>query len=60
SYLAMLADNFWLSLGGMIGLGALGAGVGFLVGMKPSGPRAPKKPKEPKAPKPAKAKKGKS
>ncbi|MGB4259564.1 MAG: helix-turn-helix domain-containing protein, partial [Phycisphaerae bacterium] len=32
SYLAMLADNFWLSLGGMIGLGALGAGVGFLVG----------------------------
>lgn len=53
-YLAALAENFWLSLGGMLGLGALGAGVGFLVGMKPSGPRAPKKPKEPK-----KAKKGK-
>ncbi len=54
-YLAMLADNFWLSLGGALGLGALAAGIGFLVGMKPSGPRPPKKPKEPK---PKKGKKG--
>jgi hypothetical protein len=54
-YLATLADNFWLSLGGTLGLGALAAGIGFLVGMKPSGPRAPKKPKEAK---PKKGKKG--
>lgn len=57
-YLAALADNFWISLGGMLGLGALAAGVGFLVGMKPSGPRAPKKPKEPKPKKEKKGKKG--
>lgn len=55
-YLAMLTDSFWLSLGAMLGLGVLAAGIGFLVGMKPSGPRAPKKPKEPK---PKKGKKGK-
>jgi hypothetical protein len=54
-YLATLAENFWLNLGGMLGLGALAAGIGVLVGMKPSGPRAPKKPKEPK---PQKVKKG--
>lgn len=58
AYLAMFADNFWLALGGMLGLGALAAGAGFLVGMKPSGPRAPKKPKEKKEKKPKKGKKG--
>ena len=57
-YLALLADNFWISLGGMLGLGLVCAGVGYLTGMKPSGPRAPKKPKEKKE-KPAKGKKGK-
>jgi len=45
-YLATLAENFWLSLGGALGLGALGAGIGALVGMKAAaGPRPPKKPR---------------
>jgi hypothetical protein len=61
TYLATMADYFWAGLGGMIGLGALAAGIGAAVGMKPSGPKAPKKPKEPKVKKekpPKKAKKG--
>lgn len=58
-YLGAVADNFWMGLGGMLGLGAVAAGIGFAVGsMKSSGPKAPKKPKEPKPKKEKKGKKG--
>lgn len=53
TYLGYLADSFWISLGGMIGLGAIAGGIGMLVGMKPSSPRPPKPAKK------AKGKKGK-
>ncbi len=56
-FLNTLADNFWMGLGGMLGLGALAAGAGFLTTMKSSGPKAPKAPKQPKA---KKEKKGKA
>ncbi len=59
SYLRMMADSFWMTLGGFVGLGALCAGIGFVTTMKSSGPKAPKAPKAPKKPKEAKPKKEK-
>jgi hypothetical protein len=52
SYLAMMADQFWFTLGGSILLGGVCALVGYFIG-KPKAPRAPR------APKAAKEKKGK-
>lgn len=56
SYLGMMAENFWFTLGGAIVAGAIFAGVGHLMG-RPKMPRPPAAPKAAKKPKPEKGKK---
>lgn len=55
SYLSIMADQFWFTLGGSILLGGICALAGYMVG-KPKAPRAPRPPRE-KKPKAEKAKK---
>jgi hypothetical protein len=56
-YLQVLAEKFWLFLGGTLGLGGLCALIGFFVGRPPSGPK-PAKTQKKKAGKGKKGKKG--
>ena len=47
-YLATLAEQFWFLVIGMLLIGGLGAGVGYLIGRPPSAPKPPKAKKDKK------------
>jgi len=47
-YLASLAEQFWFLVLGMLLIGGLGAGVGYLIGRPPSAPKPPKAKKDKK------------